>query len=85
MKKQEEKSNKKEETLIVFYNLAVVDKMDVAGEPAFLRSLKTARGAIDVQLLLIKKVIVGRVHHFSLNTIYHLNVVSTFPLLTGEG
>ena len=77
MKKQEEKSNKKEETLIVFYNLAVVDKMDVAGEPAFLRSLKTARGAIDVQFLSAKNVIES--------TNYHLNVVSTFPLLTGEG
>ena len=77
MKKQEEKSNKKEETLIVFYNLAVVDKMDVAGEPAFLRSLKNARGAIDVQFLSAKNVIES--------TNYHLNVVSTFPLLTGEG
>ena len=41
---KEEKVNKKKNYAIVFYALTSVVKMDVAGKPAFLRSLKNARG-----------------------------------------
>ena len=46
--KARRKSKQKEETFNVSYNLTVVVWMDVAGEPALLRSLKNARGAIVV-------------------------------------
>ena len=66
-KKARRKSKQKEETFIVFYALTSVVQMDVAGEPALLRSLKNARDANVVHFLSTNfsiSIVRGRVQHF---------------------